>query len=90
MLPAESREGSALDPLFRPKSPSVAGHIPDDLRQVLCVADDVHVTEHLEVCKVVGDALLLERGDERVVRVEVGNDLEASLEGDDLAFEVAL
>jgi hypothetical protein len=48
------------------------------------------VTEHLEVCKVVGDALLLERGDERVVRVEVGNDLEASLEGDDLAFEVAL
>jgi hypothetical protein len=78
------------DPLFRPKSPSVASHIPDDLRQVLCVADDVHVTQHLEVCKVVGDALLLERGDKGVIRIEVGNDLKASLEGDDLALEVAL
>jgi hypothetical protein len=48
------------------------------------------VPEHLEVGEVVGDALLFERGDEGVVGVEVGDDLEAAGEGDDLAFEMTL
>lgn len=34
--------------------------------------------------------LLFERSDERVVGIEVGDHLEAALQGDDLAFEVSL
>jgi hypothetical protein len=48
------------------------------------------MSEHLEVGKVLGDALLLERRHERVVRVQVCNDLEPALERDDLPLQVAL
>ena len=72
--------------LFRPETPSIPRDIPDNLRQILCIRDNVHVSQHLQVRKVVGDALLLEGGDEGVVCVEVRYDLEAALEGDDLAF----
>lgn len=78
------------DSLFRCKRPAVACHVAHNLRQVLCIRHDKHVSEHLEVCKVVRDALLLERLDKGMVRVQVGDDLETTLERDDLALQVAL
>lgn len=48
------------------------------------------MAKHFQIGKVLRDALLLERGDEVVIGVEVGNDLEAALERDDLSLEMPL
>lgn len=78
------------DSLLRTERPSITSNIPDNLSEVLGILDDVDVAEHLEISEIVGDTLLLERGDECMIGVEVGDDLEAAGEGDDLAFQMAL
>jgi hypothetical protein len=82
---AESR-----DSLFRSKCTPVACDIPNDLCKILGIRDDVNVPEHLQVGKVFGYALLLERSDKWVISVEIGNDLKTAFEGDDLPFEMSL
>lgn len=62
--------------------------VPYDLRQFLGIVDDVDVAEHLERVKLRRDAGVAQRHGEGVVRVQVGDDLEPSVEGDDLALEV--
>jgi hypothetical protein len=48
------------------------------------------MAEHLQVGKVARDAGYFERSDKRMVCVEIGDDLKASFERDDLAFDVLL
>jgi hypothetical protein len=48
------------------------------------------MAKHFQIGKVLRDALLLERGDEVVIGVEIGYDLESTLERDDLSLEMSL
>ena len=69
---------------------AVASHVSDDLREVFCILDNVDVPEHVEVRNLGGDARNAGRGDERVVGVQVRNDLEAPVQRNDLPLEVLL
>jgi hypothetical protein len=75
---------------LRPIGSPIAGDIPHDLREVDNIGHDVHMTEHLQVGKVTRDAGYFEGSDEGVVRVEIGDNLEATFEGYDLTFDVLL
>ncbi len=73
-----------------PVRASVSRHVPHDLRKILRILDDVDVTEHLQVRELGDDAGHPQRRDEPVVRVQVRDDLEAAVQGDDLPLDVLL
>lgn len=76
--------------LFGPERSSVASDVAHNLCEVLGIRNDVDVPKHLEVGKVLGNALLLERLHKGVVRVQVRDDLESALERYDLPLEMPL
>lgn len=76
--------------LFRSKRPTIPGHVSDDLSQILRIRDDIHMSEHFEIGKIVCDPLLFERSDKRMIGIQIGDNLETSFERDDLSLEVSL
>lgn len=89
-IPLHLTKAGRHDLLFWPERASIAGHVTHNLREILGIRYDVYVPKHLEVSKVLRDALLLERLHKGMVRVQVGNDLEPALERYDLPLQVTL
>ena len=86
----KGRRRSSHNSLLRPEATSIPRHISHNLREIFGVGDDIYVSEHLEVREILCYSLLLQRGDESVVGIEVCYDLETAFERYDLAFQVAL
>ena len=66
------------------------GFTPAPMGKVDGVVHDVHMPEHLQVRELLDVLLHAQRRDEAMVRVQVGDDLEAALERDDLPLDVLL
>lgn len=71
-------------------STSVASDVSHNLSQVLRVFYNIDMSKHLEVRKFRDDRWNLEGGYECVVRIQVRNDLEATIQRDDLTLDVLL
>lgn len=65
-------------------------HISDNLRQILRVFNNVHMPQHLQMREILRNRGNFQRGDERVVTIQVRDDLEAAAQRNDLSLDMLL
>ena len=65
--------------ILRAESPFVPTDVPYELSEILGRVDDEELSDEFEIDEVLGDLRLAEGGDEVVVRVEIGDELESSV-----------
>lgn len=73
-------KGLVTAPYLRTISTAITSHVSDDLRKVLGILDDIYVTQHLQVREVCSDRGHLKRRDEGMVSIQIGNNLESTVQ----------
>lgn len=68
----------------------VSGNIPNDLRQILSILNNIHMPQHLQMRKIRNNRRNLERRYKCMIRIQVSDDLKSSVQRYDLPLDVFL